>query len=236
MTKQINYAPNTEAVQKSVLTSISNMMMFQEDSNGNLLPWFFCFGTLLEFVVDRTFGLNFDIDVGILYDSCNSSKIVSAMEGFGYSFDSCVLHDVDRRPLNIHFKPVAEAIKGTPELDIYFWIRKGNMLYHTYDVNRERSEILSKYVFKGIKADWVCPDADIVKAMLRSTWGRERIFTETGIWQYDIFGDHSGFKFPCPFKYGTMLDEWYKGWLERKYHKGQSMSTWTKTVKSCRDL
>lgn len=224
-----------EHLEKQVHNAVSNAMAFQETNDGRKLLWFFCFGTMLEYIADRTFHLDYDIDIGILYEEYNPEKLISSFESYGYKLDKVFLHDKDKKPLNIHFRPTG-ALKGTPDIDVYAWIKSGNLRYHTYDMKKEGVDIPSEYTFKGIKDEWICPDDSIINRIRSGGPETDRVMSHRGVWQYDIFGDHSGYVFPCPYYYGHLLDEWYCGWRFRQYYKGQSKSQWTKTIKSCKDL
>lgn len=226
-------------VKLRLFSTINTMMTFQEDLKGEQLRWFFCFGTLLEYIADREFNLDYDIDIGVLYEECNTEKLAESVQSYGYKVTKTVLHDVTKKPLNIHLEPVG-ALAGTPTLDIYCWLRSGNMLYHTYDIDKKNQEIPDTYTFKGVKAEWICPPEETIKKERTPGHGRtpeiEHILDKKGTWHYDIWGDHSGYTFACPFYYGTLLDTWYPGWRFRKLYNGQSKSPWIKKVKSCKNL
>jgi len=225
-----------EQLSKTILNRINTVMSFQENMFGKRIRWFFSFGTLLEYIADRTFTLNFDIDIGVFYGECDAEKMTKGFEGFGYEVKSVLLHDVDRKPLNIQFRPTGEVIAGSPHIDVYFWIKSKNKYYHTYDINREGKKIPKRYVFKGIQAEWIEPDKRDVEHYRKSGIETSQVLDERGIWHYDIFGDHNEYTFAVPFKYGTLLDEWYPGWRFRQHYKGQSKSQWIRDVKSCGEL
>lgn len=224
---------------KAVFNAINNMMSTQYAPDGQLVRWFFCFGTLKEYLCERTFTLDYDVDIGVLYDECDSRQMVDAMHGsFGYEVRSVVLHDVTKKPLNVHLKPVGH-LAGTPDIDIFFWLRKNDKLYHTYDMNKSGESILPKYTFKGIKREWVCPPQEDVDRKRKPTAfcpDSARIIDSRGVWHLPIFGDCSGYEFYAPYAYGSLLDEWYLNWRFRTFDKGQSRSRWVQTVKSCKDL
>jgi len=224
-----------EQQSKLILNKITTVMSFQENVFGKRTRWFFCFGTMLEYVADRTFKLNYDIDIGVFYGECDADKLIKGFKSFGYEVKDMVLHDVDKKPLNIHFRPTGE-LEGTPHIDVYFWIKSKKYYYHTYDVNREGKKILKKYVFKGIPAEWIEPDKKDIERYRKSGIETGQVLNEQGIWNYDIYGDHNEYKFTIPYKYGTLLDEWYPGWRFRQHYKGQSMSRKTIELKSCREL
>lgn len=225
----------TEQQAKLTLNRINTVMNFQEGELGEKVRWFFCFGTMLEYLADRTFKLNYDIDIGVFYGETDPDRLIKGFEGFGYKVKDMMLHDVDKKPLNIHFKPV-NADEASPHIDVFFWLPHKKLYLHTYDVNREGREIPKKYIFKGVKKEWIAPSSTDVELYRNSGIETKQVLDQYGIWHYDIFGDHSEFKMTIPFKYGTLLDEWYPGWRFREHYKGQSKSQWIIEVKSCREL
>lgn len=226
---------------KMILDRINNTMNYQTGKNDRPLRWFYCFGTLLEYVDKQTFNLDFDIDIGVIYGECDANGLIKAFEGIGYKEDGMVLHDVDKDILNVHFRPISGSFKGTPTIDVYFWIKKNNIWYHTYDVNREGKKILKKYIFKGVEERInidmsFFPRKKTIDRIHSTIIEGDQILTDWGVWSYDIFGDHSEYKFYCPYAYGYLTDIWYGGSLNRQYYKGQSMSPWRREVKSCKNL
>lgn len=213
---------------KFALNKVCNTMVWQESK------WFFCFGTLLEFVRSnkKVFCVDQDIDLGVIYGKCDGEQLIKAFVGNGYRVTQLIVHDVTKKPLNIHFTPDDE----TPTIDVYFWIKKGGFYYHTYDVDNERKKIPSKYTFKGIKAEWIDIPKKIIKNIHEKDPEGRFLINEYGIWTYDIFVDHGDTKFYLPYSYGTLLDEWYPGWLIPNKNFGQSKSRFTIKVKSCKEL
>lgn len=222
-----------------VLGRITGIMDSQTNELGRPVPWFFCFGTLQEFVVKRTFSLDHDIDVGVLYNRCDPNILTASFEGLGYKCSQRLLHDIDRAPLNLHFKPVEETLIGSPTVDVYFWYEHRGMLYHTYDVDHEGKEVPSMYKFKGVEKGWIVPTERQIKKARTPTAATirndiQRILDENGVYHYYL--DQDGYsRFACPYKYGSLLDEWNPaGWL----HMGsteQSQTRWSVTMKSCKD-
>ncbi len=229
-------------MEKLVLNRINNAMSWQESLKGGKLRWFYSFGTLQEFVADRTFSLDFDIDLSVVFGECNHEKLIASFEGSGYKVDSVLLSDKTKTPLNMHFKPTDSELKGTPTIDVYFWVKKGNIWYHTYDVKREGRKIPSKYIFKGVEElpyakMWMFAPPKEVEAIIKDNPEGREIITPTGVWSMDIFGNHSGNKFYLPYMYGHCLTTWYGHFINRKFKKGQaSRSPFIKEVKSCKDL
>lgn len=218
-------------IAKRIVDRINNVMSFQR------IVWFYSFGTLLEFVRSsgKMFNLIQDIDIGVLYGECDPNYLIRSFEGMGYKLDSQVVNDINNKPLNMHFQPIND-IAGTPFLDIFFWIEKDGILYHTYDYYKEMKDRPSKYVFKGVTKRHIVPSKEQIKEERMSHLEGDRLLTERGVWTYSIFGDHSGYLFNCPFAYGTLLDIWYPGWMIEQKHYGQSKAEIVKKVKSCGKL
>jgi len=223
---------------KKVLTDINNIMSWQGTVMGKPLRWFYCFGTLQEYIAEKTFTLDNDIDIGVVSTDINAENIKKCFEGYGYTCTKSLLNDVTKKPLNLQFQC---GDRSVPSVDVYFWVKKGNVWYHTYDVNREGKKIPSQYVFKGIKFDttigqgfWAS-DKYIENLYQKNPLGRSQMNT-VGIWALDIFERDSIYKFYAPFSYGYCLDCWYDNWKYRKFNRGQSKSEFIRKVKSCKDL
>ena len=199
--------------------------------------WFYAFGTLLEFVRSggNKFDLEHDIDIGVLYSECDAEQLIRPLEGMEYKLDSVVINDITNKPLNLHFRPTGD-MAGTPYLDIFFWIEKDGILYHTYDFSKEGKKRPSNYVFKGVEKELIIPKKYVIKEERLSHLEGDLLLSEKGVWSYSIFGDHSGYKFNCPYSYGTLLDNWYPGWMVEEKHYGQSKSKYIKKVESCKKL
>jgi predicted nucleotidyltransferase len=213
-------------------------MSWQGTIAGKPLRWFYCFGTLQEFVAEGTFGLDYDIDIGIVSNDIDAEKLKQSFVGYGFACSKVLLNDVTKKPINMHF---VSADKEIPSIDVYFWVKKDNIWYHTYDVNMENKKIPSKYVFKGIKFDtatkqgFYADEKYVENLYQKNPLGRSQMNT-VGIWTLDIFQRDSIYKFYAPFSYGHCLDSWYDNWKFRKFNRGQSRSEFIKTVKSCKDL
>lgn len=222
---------------KQIAEKIDLSFSFQTDLEGRYVKWFYCFGTLLEFVRSggEKFDTDHDIDIGVLYSECNAQNLITTLEGQEYKLDAVVINDVNNKPLNLHFRPTGN-IAGTPYLDVFFWIEKDNIIYHTYDYHKEMKKRPTKYIFKGVDKELIIPSKEKIKEERTSHLEGDRLLTEKGVWTYSLFGDHSGFRFCCPYAYGTLLDCWYPGWMVTQTHYGQSKAKYIKEVKSCGKL
>ena len=225
------------ARERRLFEVISSMMNIQTTGEGVPVTWFFCFGTLFEFIDTHTFSLDYDIDIGVLYDQCDTRVLMKTLPGYGYELTDVVLHDIDKRPLNFHMKSTID--KDFPELDIYAWVRSGNLYYHTYDVKHEGGKILSQYIFKGVPVRHISPPKDEINRIRGSRPEYDILLSKAGVWNFDIYGDHSGYQFKCPFEGPSLIDIWYPGYpVSRKMHKGPSVTRpeWVKKVGSCKNL
>jgi len=237
------------AAAKYVLNRINDTMSWQTSVQGTPLRWFYCFGTLQEYVADYDvnqcvggFSLDYDIDIGIIHGDCSAEQIIKAFEGNGYKCVKRFLDDRTKTPLNLHFAPQNEYLKKSPEVDVYFWIKKGNVWYHTYDRDKEGKEIPSMYTFKGFEFNeamgqgFFAPQKEVERIHSKNPEGRMQI-TLGGIWQLDVFERDSTHKFYAPYSYGVCLDAWYDNWKFRKFNTlGESKAPIIKKVRSCREL
>lgn len=223
---------------KRILDNITTIMDMVETGEGKKIWWAFCFGNMLEYVADKTFSLDYDIDIGVIYGECPEEVLVNAITGHGYKAEKRLINDVTKKLLNIHFKPTEDNIKGTPTIDVYFWVPVGDLLYHTYDTKKEGKEIPSEYVFKGVKKEWLLPDeTTLEKERNIGKPGREQLLTEQGTWKFPVFDPASSLTIRIPYAIGHILDEQYTpSWRFREYYRGQSRSRWIKKVKTCKDL
>jgi hypothetical protein len=220
------------------LDTITNIMDFQEDDLGNKIWWAFCFGNMLEYIADKTFSLDYDIDVGVIYGQCDEEKLISAFTGYGYKAEKKCINDRSKKAFNIHFIPGEDCLKGLPTIDVYFWVLIGDKYYHTYDTKKEGSVIPSEYVFKGVKKQWLIPDKNILDVEKKiGKPGREQLLTDVGTWRFPVFDGMSGLTIRIPYAVGHLLDTWYsKTWRFREHYRGQSMSPWVIKVRSCKEL
>jgi len=232
---------------KHVLSRINEIMAWQSDTNGDRLRWFYCFGTLQEYIADFNidecvggFSLDYDIDIGVVYGECTADKLITAFEGNGFKCLKVFLNDVTKEPLNIHFS--APDLKDCPSIDVYFWVKKKNVWYHTYDRNKEGKRIPSKYTFKGIEFNeamgegFFAPKKEIERIHNKNPMGRQ-FMSNGGVWMMDVFERDSTYKFYAPYSYGVCLDTWYDNWKYRKFNNlGESKTPLMKYVKSCREL
>jgi len=229
-----------EQLARSVFDRIASAMDSMTSRTGMPLRWFHCFGTMLEYIADRTFSIDggYDIDLGVFFHELDESNLQRAFEGMGYKVRTTIKNDKDGRPLNIHCAPADARIKNTPTVDIYaFYPRKGMYLY-TYDYDREGKKIPSKYTFKKSSKELLEPHPETIKRIRERSHPEASLLLGTdGIWRYDVFEDHGSYKMRIPFAYGTLLDQWYPGWRFRQYFRGQSQSPDGKVVvRSCEDL
>lgn len=228
-----------EILARTVFDRVASTMDSLTNRYGTRLRWFHCFGTMLEYVADRTFSIDsFDIDLGVFFEELDESCLQSAFEGAGYKVRTTIKNDADGRPLNIHCEPSESRIKDTPTIDVYaFYPRKGMLLY-TYDYDREGKKIPGRYVFKQSPRELLEPHPETIANIRKRAHPEASLMLgEDGIWRYDVFEDHGPYKMRIPFAYGTLLDQWYPGWRFRQYFRSQSQSPDGKViVKSCEDL
>jgi hypothetical protein len=223
---------------KFVLDTVTNIMDFQENRAGNKIWWAHCFGSVLEYVADKTFSIDYDLDIGVLYGQCDEDKLINAFEGYGFKTQKKIINDVNKKVLNIHFIPGTDTFPGAPTIDVYFWVLIGDKYYHTYDVNKEGKKIPSEYVFKGAKKWWLTPSESVInKELSIGKPGRRQLLTKEGTWNFPVFESDSGLAVRVPFAVGHLLDEWYTPtWRFRELYRGESRSRWVKKVKSCKEL
>ena len=208
---------------KYLVNKIEFIMNFLE------VPWFYCFGKVLGFVVNRDFSLDYDIDIGVIADKCDYHTLEYMFASNGYVCSKRFLNDVTKAPLNLHFKPNEEDTKDTPEIDVYFWLRHNNKFYHTYDVLKEGKKVPSKYIFKGVPVSCLEPD----EAEVQQLRIKDDTLRADGTWEYSVFGEYSGYQIRLPFAYGQLLDIWYPGWLFPGHKIDQSASKNVVEMKSC---
>jgi hypothetical protein len=227
----------SDQLARRVLDTVTNIMDFIEDGFGNRIWWCHCFGGMLEYISDKTFSLDYDIDLGVIYGECDEMKLTRAFEGHGYKSKVMCKNDVTGKAFNIHFKPIEDNIKDTPTIDVYFWYPHGDKYYHTYDMKKEGKPIPSEYVFKGVKKHWLRPPKEVIERERHiGKPGREQLLTSMGTWNFPVFGDSEGLSMRLPFAVGHLLDEWYgASWRFREYYRGQSRSRWIRKMKSCKE-
>lgn len=218
---------------REAFLQVLRCMEWLQNKDNESLRWFFCFGTLEEYICDLDFSCGYDIDVGVLWEETNFEALYRVFEGNQFKVDHEILSDTDKTPLNVSFRSTAVQM---PSIDVYVWYPKGRYLYHCFDETRKREPLPGQYTFRGIKRDWVCPPQYVIDAIRKSGPEMDQIMDRTGTWVYDIWDDHGTMKFRCPFRYGSLLDEWYPCWRHREYNRNQSQSRWVQTVKSLREL
>ncbi len=224
---------------KFILSRLNDIMNNCCDNNTGETRWFYCFGTLQEYVVASSFDLKHDIDIGVLFG--NPEVIQRSFESYGYKLNKIFRNNINQEALNLHFVPNDESVKHSPVVDVYFWINKGDIWYHTYDINMEGSEIPREYVFKGIKFDnnlgqGFYANRDTVDEIYTKNPLGKSMMTQNGIWQLSIFDNSDFYKFYLPYSYGYCLDQWYDNWKFRGFNIGQSLSKFIKKVKNCGQL
>ena len=194
-----------EALKQYIVEKIGFVMSMTE------APWFYCFGKMQQFIMSqgKNFDLNYDIDIGVIQEKTDMTRLQNMWESNEFKLKSSVINDVTGDPLNMHFVPIEHDLKGCPAIDILSWVRKGNKLYHTYDVHRERQQIPKEYVFKGVPAKFIQPDIAVVDEIRK----KDTSLRADGTWEYSAFGEHSANTFRLPFAYGSLMDIWYPGWL-----------------------
>jgi len=210
---------------------ITRAMESVENNNGQRIQWFYAFGTLLNYVRKRTLAVDQDIDIGVIYGETEAHKIIKGITNAGFQQGNKIVNDITKEPLNVHF-----THPETPSIDLFFFVEKNNILYHTYDLKKEMREIPAEYHFKGVEKQLIMPSKETIEKSRKGHPEGDQILTNKGVWKYDIYGNHSGNVFHCPFAYGTLLDIWYPGWIVEEKHYGQSRTDNVKTVKSCKDL
>lgn len=229
---------NRVELAKMILDTVTTLMDLLEDNLGSKLWWAHCFGGMLEYIADKTFSIDYDIDIGVLYEQCDPDKLIAMFQGYGFKAEIKIINDVSKRPLNIHFIPGEDILKGAPTIDVYFWVLVGDKYYHTYDTKKEGKKIPSEYVFKGVRKEWLVPSTDTINRERKiGKPGREQLLTDQGTWSFPVFNGDSSLVMRLPYAIGHLLDTWYgKAWAFREYYKGQSMSPWIKKVSSCKEL
>jgi len=192
--------------------------------------YFVCFGALLGIIRDDGVltGDNGnpvsteDLDIGVMFEDVDERRLVSSFRKFGYDLYKVFRSDIDNKPLHMAF-----VKKGDPTIDIFSWVLHGGFRYHTYDINREGCEIPKNgYVFKGVPHNWLISCTDWQLRTLPQMKGERPI-------DMKVSGIKS--KVKIPVQYGHCLDEWYPNWM-RKRSGVQSVSKWTRTVKSCGEV
>ena len=191
-----------------ILMAIKNVMESLRDTT-----WFISFGALRWFVTDRLLNKKFnqDIDISLFYDKTNHIELQQSFEQYGYKLQRKIINPKDNnKPFQMVYSPITG---GNIEIDIYFWVKANGYYWHTYDIAHTNEEVLSEYVFKGIRAD---------------------IF-EQGVADYTWEDTVGTMKFPKAI--GQCLDTWYpprknpdgsyiadSGWFIEDKKYGQSRS------------
>ncbi len=184
------------------------------------IPWFVCFGSLLGLVRDRGIIENdTDIDIGIPFEFINEKQIRSCFKRYDYEQYKIIRRDdIDRTlfgvPNNEDLAYISFVHPTLPCVDIFAWYLHDGIRYHTYDYFNEKKEHPSKYVFKGIREEWI---NHVDKSMF-------------GTIKHPLFARN----LPFPFMYGHLLDTWYPDWKTPR--TGESHTPWKLELDSCRQF
>jgi len=180
------------------------------------MRWFICFGYLLGHIRDGGFVRDKDgnikqgedIDIGVLYEELNdglaANNIINGFGKFGYNVDHKITNNIDGKIFYINFKN-----PKLPDICLFAWYKHNNIRYHTYDFNREKKDIPTEYVFKGIPAFAL---EKVVKHYIKEA-NKEVHF---------------------PLMYGTCLDVWYPNWKIKR--EGESETPYLVKMKSCKEF
>lgn len=220
----------TSKERNKFVASMRNLSGTMSQAN---IKWFLCFGSLLSLVRDRKVDMTQDIDIGVV----GTSPLLVDTLSRAFQPMHCVRHDVTGEVLNQSYRCVGTNIIPYT-LDVFFWLKVGNMYYHTYDVNQSRPKdgILKGYTFKGVPASYFeAPDEVVEKYRRDSRLGRA--LNKNGTWVRLIPGyESTGISLAAPYLQGSCLDKWYPDWPMRRPEWGVSETPWVKKVKSCREL
>jgi hypothetical protein len=201
--------PEKEQAFASVLCNIKSVFDYEENAK-----WFFSFGTLLYFIRDMNMGKEYwgDIDVSVLDAKTEAGEFERRMKEFGFRLKHKAVDSEDGRPYQMAFND--EFRPGLPDVDVFFWRKGVKNYYHAYDyhMDRPKSGVLSRYVFKGT------PVAALKGEPYKYVW-------------LDIAPDMN-----FPHLYGTLLDIWYPGWFIPDRNFGQSNCVQKVEVKNCKGL
>ena len=195
--------------------------------------WFVCFGTLLSLLREHVLDFSSDVDIGVIGPCQSAIDILSR----AYQPMYCIRNDKTGEVLQHSFR-CSGTNNITYTLDVYFWVKVGNMYYHTYDVSQERPKngIPRQYEFKGVPASHFDPTPEELKAYMKNP-KMQGAMNKNGTWRSLLEGfEGDGISVCTPFGYGACLDTWYPDWSMRRPQWGVSDTKWIKRVKSCKDL
>ncbi len=189
--------------------------------------WFICFGTLLYFIRDHIFNITQDIDIAII------GEIGSLMKGIerSYGINKYISSDINNDILNFSY------IYAGISIDVYQFIKKNGYYWHTYDHTISNTGGLrNEYLFKGIPCDRIDVDQKTIETiMCNPTYGR--VIDRYGAWQHAPLNEPGQeMLLHLPYKYGTMIDDFYPDWIVRRNNFGTSKCTIQKVVNSCKNL
>lgn len=170
------------------------------------MRWFLCFGNLLRLLRDGKIKNDGDIDMGVFYEDCQPHLIENSFTAAGLTIKRKIINDADGKPLYYSLvDPMTDV-----HCCVFAWIKHKNIRYHTYDVLHEKKERPSKYIFKGVPAEYL--EGELIDKPLEKFYRSVKI----------------------PLRYGALFDIWYPDWAEKR--KGTSQTKWEIHMKSCKSL
>jgi hypothetical protein len=201
------YTKEKEQFERS-LGSISLCLNICPTESDGTPEWFVSFGSLLGVVRDRGKLLG-DLDISMFYEEDVAERMIANLIQFNWQERGRIIHPSTKKPLHLSFVPVDKRMNGGMVLDLFFWLKVGDIYYHTYDYKMEnpKNGIPSEYYFKGCH-----------KRILRGA-----------TWQYVWPGTANMIR--LPHYYGTLLDYWYPGWYRKDSMFGQSKAKQVVKVK-----
>jgi len=206
------------------------------DASGE--KWFLCFGSLLKTCRMQGVGIVDDLDIGIIGNPMN---VLRQIDNCGlFVVKHFVKSDCGDDVYNVALRYNNRVRRGNEpdfvDIDLFFWVKKGQFYYHTYDVLMEQAKdgVLSEYTFKGIPADcFDAPKKDI--EYYRANRHYQGAMLENGVWRGPIPGlEYTGLQMNRPYRYGACLDWWYPDFATVR--TGVSESQEIIKVKSCREF
>lgn len=187
--------------------------------------WFICFGTLLYFLREHILNITQDVDIAII------GEIGSLMKGLEHScgIDKYISSDINNDILNFsyHF--------GGVSIDVYQFIKKNGYYWHTFNHTMSNtSGAQNEYLFKAIPCDRI----DVEEKVIADTIIKlGHIMNRFGAYQHSPLNESGQEMLLClPYKYGTMVDDFYPDWIVRRDNSGTSKCTIQKVINSCKFL
>ncbi len=170
------------------------------------MRWFLCFGNLLRLLRDGKIQNDGDIDIGMLYEEYEPRLVENSFRASGLTIKKKIINDSDGKPLYYSLVDTSSDIHCC----VFAWIKHKNIRYHTYDVLGEKKSRPSKYIFKGIPAEYL----------------------EDEVIDKPLIGFYRNVK--IPLRYGALFDIWYPDWAKKR--KGISQTKWEIHMKSCKSF